>query len=351
MLAGLCALWFGYAGLVYIVLRELGWSRLRHRLGALFLILLSVAGLPGAGMLKIAWPHRKRVLALFITTKSPTIEWSTGCSMFPANNAWNTRVFSLPLDPSSERWQQSMFPERQLHADFAMPFNVIYGDHPKSIVNIDASGESDAGPYRLPDDAVVEDGSDSHLLVVDTGLCRLYELYGAKKLGSQEWTTGSAAIFDLRSNALRPETWTSADGAGLPILPGLVRYDEVKSGRIAHALRFTSPRTQRLYIWPARHFASHFNDADLPPMGARFRLKNSYDISGFSPDAQVILTALKEYGMILSDNGGAWFLTGVTDSRWSRALVRELMKVTGEDFEAVDVSKIMIDKDSAAAQQ
>jgi hypothetical protein len=353
--AGLGALWLGFAALVYIVLREIGWDRLKHRMGALSLVVLSVAALPGAAFLKIVWPYeiriQNRILAHIIRVKSEPIVWSNGCTMFPPNNAWNTRVFSLPLDPNSARWLESMQPERKLHGDFSMPYAVLSGDQPLTEVEIDASGESDPGPYRIPDNAPTEAEPDAHALVIDEDRCRLYELYAAHKLGSQHWHAVSGAIFDLRSNALRPETWTSSDGAGLPVLPGLVRYDEVKSGHISHALRFTTPHTQRAYIWPARHYASRDTNPALPPMGARFRLRNSFDLSGFSPDAQVILTALKEYGMIVSDNGGPWFITGVTDSRWTSTTLRDLAKVPGAEFEAVDVSKLMIDKDSAEARQ
>jgi hypothetical protein len=351
ILLGLAALWVGFAALVYIVLRELGWARLRHRLGALFFVGLSVAGLPGAGALKIAWPHRNRVLALIIPHHSEPVVLPEGCAVFPANNVWNARVFSLPVHRESQKWAAIMQPERPVHLDFSMPYNIIHGEEAVTFVNPGAMNESDPGPYRIPDNAAVEGGEDSHAIVVDAQRCKLYELYAAKRTASHQWDAGSAAIFDLKANTLRPEGWTSADGAGLPIFPGLLRYDEMKSGRIAHALRFTTPRTQRKFLWPARHFASQTLSTDPPPMGARFRLRNSYDISGFSPEAQVILTALKEYGMILSDNGGPWFITGGSDSRFSRSLVKELGKVQGLEFEAVDVGALMIDKDSAAAKQ
>jgi hypothetical protein len=347
----LAALWVGFAALVYIVLREVGWNRLKHRMGALFLVLLSVAGLPGAGFLKLAWPYKDKVLLRIMRPKSMPIALSNGCSMFPANNVWNTRVFSLPVDPRSAAWVQSMMPERRLHADFSAPYMVFHGDVPLTQVEIEAGEESDHGPYRIPDNAPVELGGDAHALILDEDQCKLYELFGSKRVGPQHWQAVSAAIFDLRSNALRHETWTSADAAGLPMIPGLVRYDEVKSGHINHAVRFTTPHTQRAFIWPARHYASGDKNPALPPMGARFRLRSTFDITGFDPDAQVILTALKEYGMILADNGGPWFVTGGADSRWTTAMAKDLGRVNGADFEAVDIAKLMIDKDSAEAKQ
>jgi hypothetical protein len=178
----------------------------------------------------------------------------------------------------------------------------------------------------------------------------LYELFAAKRVGIQQWTAISGVIFDLRSNRLRPSEWTSADAAGLPILPGLVRYDEVASGRIAHALRFTTPKTRRDYVWPARHYASERRDQNLPPMGQRFRLRASFDIAPFSHDAQVILKALQDYGMFLADNGGAWYVTGAMSTNWTQQLAEELRAVKGSDFETVDSSKLMVSPNSGEAR-
>jgi hypothetical protein len=197
----------------------------------------------------------------------------------------------------------------------------------------------------------VETGGDAHVLVIDQDDCRLYELFGSRRIGPQEWEASSGAIFDLRSNRLRPAGWTSADGAGLPILPGLVRYDELRAGQIRHALRFTTRQTSREFKWPARHLASRLTDPRLPPMGQRFRLRSSFDIGGFAPETRVILTALQTYGMLLSDNGGPWFLTGAIDSRWPSSIASELRNVKGSDFEAVDISGLMIDPDSGEARQ
>jgi hypothetical protein len=215
--------------------------------------------------------------------------------------------------------------------------------------------ESDPGPYPIPPDAPIEGGpasdGDRHVLVVDRDDCILYELYAAYPQPDGSWLAGSGAIFDLNSNDLREDGWTSADAAGLPILPGLVRYDEVAEGEIRHAIRFTAEQTRQAYVWPARHYASDLTGAEYPPMGQRFRLKADFDISGFSPEVQVILQALKTYGMILADNGSPWFITGAPDERWNNdVLVPELHQVHGSDFEAVDVSSLMVNPDSGQAQ-
>ena len=178
----------------------------------------------------------------------------------------------------------------------------------------------------------------------------LYELYSAFPQQDGSWEAGSGAIFDLDSNALRPETWTSADAAGLPILPGLVRYDEVAAGEIRHAIRFTAPQTQRAYVWPARHYASDLTGTQYPPMGQRFRLRADFDISGFSPEVQVILQAMKTYGIILADNGSSWFISGVPDERWDNDILNEIKQVTGAEFEAVNFSMLMVEPDSGRIQ-
>ena len=214
--------------------------------------------------------------------------------------------------------------------------------------------ESDPGPYPIPPDAPIEGGAnargDRHVLVVDSADCRLYELYRAFPQEDGSWQADSGAIFDLRSHMLRPAGWTSADAAGLPILPGLVRYDEVTAGEIRHALRFTIPQTRRAYVWPARHFASSLMGTEYPPMGQRFRLRASFDISGFSSEVQVILQALKTYGMIVADNGAAWYISGTPDERWNNETLRQLRQVRGSDFEAVDVSSLMLDPNSGQVQ-
>ena len=199
--------------------------------------------------------------------------------------------------------------------------------------------ESDRGKYPIPRRPKIESGSDRHLLIVDRDACRLYELYAARKT-STGWRAGSGAIWDMGSNALRPAGWTSADAAGLPILPGLVRYDEVAAGAILHALRFTAPVTRRSYIYPARHFASDSNDPALPPMGLRVRLKSSVDISRFGPQARVLLVALQRYGMILADNGSPWFVSGAPSPGWDDDDLHQLQQLHGSDFEVVDTSTL-----------
>lgn len=227
-----------------------------------------------------------------------------------------------------------------------IPFVLVPSTQAKTKVTFQYADESDLASYPVPADAPIEGGADSsgdrHLLVIDSDNCILYELFAAYPQTDGTWKAGSGAIFDLQDNALRPSGWTSADAAGLPVLPGLVRYDEMSSGEIRHAIRFTVPKTQRAFIWPARHFASSITDPRYPPMGARFRLKPDFDISGFPADAQVILRALQKYGMILADNGSAWFISGAPDDRWNNDTLHTLTRVKGSDFEAVDESALQL---------
>jgi hypothetical protein len=246
------------------------------------------------------------------------------------------------------------------HADFGaglyaeepigIPFVVVAGVQPTVSIGFTYQDESDPGPYPIPPDAPIEGGSqssgDRHVLVLDNDNCMLYEVFSAYPQPDGSWLGGSGAVFDLKSNALRPEGWTSADAAGLPILPGLARYDEVAAGEIRHALRFTAPHTQRAFVWPGRHFASNITDPSYPPMGVRFRLKDSFDLTGYSPDLQVILRALKTYGMILADNGSPWFISGAPDDRWNNDALAQLRTLHGSDFEAVDVSSLVLDPNS-----
>ena len=284
-----------------------------------------------------------------------------GCAIFPADNIWNTPVDTLPVDANSAAYIASIGADIGVHPDFGsgtwdgepigIPYIVVSGTQPGVPIHfVEFGDESDPGPYPIPPDAPVEGGPDSsgdrHVLVVDADNCMLYELYHAYPQSDGSWNAGSGAIFDLRSNALRPADWTSADAAGLPILPGLVRYDEVAAGEIRHALRFTVPETRRAYVWPARHFASSLTGTEYPPMGQRFRLRADFDISGFSFEVQVILRALKRYGMIIADNGASWYLTGAPDERWNNEELHELHQVQGSDFETVDVSSLIVDPDS-----
>jgi len=288
------------------------------------------------------------------------------CSVLPANSIWNTAVGNLPVDANSSAYITTMGATRGLHPDFGaglwdgapigIPYNVVPGTQPKVSISFDYAGESDPGPYPIPPDALIEggDGStgDRHVLVVDKDRCVLYETWSTYLQPDGSWHAGSGAIFDLASNKLRPREWTSADAAGLPLLPGLVRYDEVASGEITHAIRFTAPKTRRDFVWPARHYASSLTGTNYPPMGQRFRLKSSFDVSTFSAEVRVILRAMQKYGIILADNGSAWFISGVPDERWNNdMLVGEFGLVKGSNFEAVDVSGLMIDPDSGEALQ
>lgn len=286
------------------------------------------------------------VLLLSNLRAQPQLE---GCPVFPSNNIWNVPIDKLPVDVNSAGYIQSGGESRSLHPDFGpqagIPINVVPATQPGVKVTFDYAEESDHGLYPVPEGAKMEGGSDAHVLMVQSGTCRLYELYAARLSGGV-WLAGSGAIFDLRSNALRPDGWTSADAAGLPIIPGLVRFDEVNAGEINHALRLTVPHTRNTYVWPARHFASSLSDVVYPPMGQRFRLKADYDISPFDPQVQVILRALKKYGLLLADNGSSWFISGAPDSHWDDEILGQLKQVKGIDLEAVDTSSLMFSASS-----
>jgi hypothetical protein len=278
-----------------------------------------------------------------------------GCPMFPASSVWNQRVDRLPVATDSAALVQTIGIDPPVHADFGsglydghrigIPYVVVSGKGtPKARPRFDYADESDKRPYPIPRTVPIEgdphpDGGDRHALIVDRDTCTLYELYALHHAGGG-WAAGSGAIWNLRSNRLRPAGWTSADAAGLPILPGLVRYDEVAAGAILHALRFTAPYTAQAYIYPARHQAGCTASNCLAPMGLRVRLKASVDISGFGPQAQVILTALKRYGMLLADNGSPWYVTGAPDPGWNDTELHALQTLHGSDFEAVDTSSL-----------
>lgn len=277
---------------------------------------------------------------------SPTIG---DCPVFPPDNPWNTDISEFPVDPNSDDYIAAINADgdEYLHADFGedptygIPYVVVDEDQPFVPITFTEYGdESDPGPYPIPPDAPVEAAGDHHVLVVLQGKCKLYEMYHAEYNG-EGWDAGAGAIFDLLSNRLRPETWTSADAAGLPIFAGLVRYDEVAAGEINHALRFTVSQTQRAYIHPATHWASDNDDPDLPPMGLRLRLRADYDISEFTGMSRVILEALRTYGMIVADNGTSWFITGATDSRWDDDDLNQLKTVPGAAFEVVTTGTII----------
>lgn len=283
-----------------------------------------------------------------------------GCQIFPADNPWNTDISEYPLHENSDNFINSIGSESYLHPDFGtewdgapigIPFMLVDATTPLSFVDFEYSSESDAGPYPIPESPLIEGGDlstgDRHIIMLDTDTCTLYELYYAWPPGSSEnsgetWYAGSGAIFDLSDNGLRPDGWTSADAAGLPILPGLIRYEETMvDGEINHAIRFTVSSSQAGYIHPATHFASSNTSTDVPPMGLRLRLKQDFDINGFNPTVQVILRALKKYGMIVADNGSNWYLSGEPDSRWNDEDLSELRNVPGNAFEVVYTGEIL----------
>jgi hypothetical protein len=282
------------------------------------------------------------------------------CPMTPADSFWHADVPGLPVHGQSATWVSSVGPTAGLKADFGaglwdggpigIPYTTVPGTQQRVPVSFTYADESDPGPYPVPANAPIEGGSgstgDRHVLVVDRDACRLWELYSAyPQNGGSSWTAGSGATWDLNSNAMRPLGWTSGDAAGLPILPGLVRYDEVAAGDIDPVIRFTAPRTANAYVWPASHKAGSGRSSD-PPMGAWFRLKASFDISSYSAQNQVILRALKKHGMVLADNGSSWFMSGVPDERWNNSDLNALRSVPGSAFEAVDVSSLKVSSTS-----
>jgi hypothetical protein len=276
------------------------------------------------------------------------------CPVFPKSNQWNLPVDKLPVASNSDALVRSIRPDKPVHADFGsgtygggpigIPYTTVSGRQRRVRVHFDYADESDKGPYPVPAGVPIEGGrrssGDRHAIIVDRTHCRLYELYALYPTAGGGWRAGSGAIWNLRSNHLRPKTYTSADAAGLPILPGLARYDEARHGSIDHALRFTVSRTRRAFIYPARHFASSDADPSLPAMGQRFRLKASFDISGFPKQSRIVLRALKRYGMIVADNGAPWFISGAPSRDWDNDDLHSLGKVTGRDFEAVDTSSL-----------
>jgi hypothetical protein len=275
------------------------------------------------------------------------------CPVFPANNPWNQRVDKLPVAANSAQLIASIGVNAPVHADFGsgtwdggpigIPFDVVSSRTPRSRVSFEYADESNRVRYPIPRGVHIEGGAhatgDRHAILVDKSSCRLYELYDLRHT-SRGWTAGSGAVWSLRSNHLRPAGWTSADAAGLPMFPGLARWDEVSRGVIDHALRFTAPETRRAYVYPARHYASSSDDPALPPMGLRVRLKASVDIASFPRQARVVLRALQRYGMILADNGSPWYISGAPNRHWSNDDLHSLGRLTGADFEVVDTSSL-----------
>ena len=295
-------------------------------------------------------------------TTLPPPDLGAGASLhgnvpFPADNPWNQDISNSPVDPNSSNLIASIGNTVNLHPDFGtvwngapngIPYIVVSGTQPRVPMNfIWYDDESDPGPYPVPPDAPIEGGpsstGDRHVLVIDRDNWKLYEMGNAYPVnGGASWNAGGGAIFDLTSNALRPAGWTSADAAGLPIFPGLVRYDEVfEQGEIKHALRFTAQNTRHAYVYPARHYASNDTNPNRPPMGMRVRLKASFNISTFSPRIQVILRALKKYGMFLADNGSNWYISGAPDPRWSDNELNALKTIAGSNFEVVQMGTIV----------
>ncbi len=301
-------------------------------------------------------------LVTVVPAAASPVPGAPGCPTTPADSFWHADVSSLPVNAQSAGWVASVGPTAKLKADFGagmwdggpigIPFTTVGGTQPRVPVSFDYADESDAGPYPIPPNAPIEGGAastgDRHVLIVDRDACRLWELYSAyPQNGGASWTAGSGATWDLTSNAMRPLGWTSGDAAGLPILPGLVRHDEVAAGEIDHAIRITAPRTADAYVWPASHKAATGGATD-PPMGAWFRLKANFDISGYSADNQVILRALKKHGAVLADNGSAWFMSGAPDPGWNDTDLNALRNVPGSAFEAVDVSSLKVSSTSYA---
>jgi hypothetical protein len=274
-----------------------------------------------------------------------------GCPAFPADSHWNERVDKLPLHPRSAAMVTAVGADRRAHADFGsglyegrpigIPFRVVGRGQKKVPVGFEYASESDRGPYPIPPGVPVEGGrsadGDRHVIVVDRSRCRLYEMFDSHpSAGDRSWRAGAGAVWNLRSNRLRPRGWTSADAAGLPIFPGLARYEEVRRGRIDHALRITVPRTRKTFVYPARHFASSLTDPSLPAMGQRVRLRRSFDVAGYPRQTRVLLKALKRYGALVADNGSAWYVSGAPSKGWRNDDLASLGRVRGADFEVVD---------------
>jgi hypothetical protein len=307
----------------------------------------------------VAVPGNETIVPLFTPTRTPTRTATAtptrtpapgnapsvgGCTMFPSDNAWNTDISGYPVHPNSQNFINNILstggtgrvhPDFGSNPDYGIPYIVVPPSQPMVPINFtDYGDESDPGPYPIPLNAPIEGGGDRHVLAVRQGECKLYELFNAWPQANR-WDASSGAVWDLNSNALRPAGWTSADAAGLPVLAGLVRYDEVAAGAIRHAVRFSVRQSQRAYILPATHWASTSTDPNRPPMGLRLRLKATYDISGYTGQSRVVLEALKTYGMILADNGSNFYITGARDPRWNDDDLNQLKTIPGSAFEAV----------------
>jgi hypothetical protein len=285
------------------------------------------------------------------------------CRLTPVDSYWRADVRNLPVHSRSAAYLTNIGVNASLKADFGaglwdggpigIPYVVVSGAQAKVPVSFEYDDESDPGPYPIPKNPPIEGGAasdgDRHVLVVDKDACRYYETYRAYPDGHGGWDAGSGAVYDMASNALRPRGWTSADAAGLPILPGLVRYEEVAAGKVLHAIRITVPTSQKSYVWPARHQAGSTTNANYPPMGTWLRLSPSIDPNGFDPMVRPIVVALQTYGAIVADNGSAWYMSGVPDDRWNNDLLRQLGRIKGSDFQVVDSTSLIVDPDSGRA--
>lgn len=291
-------------------------------------------------------PSASALVAAVKSKRKPVA--GTKCTVFPDSNYWNADVSKLPVHKSSSTWRKAIG-SRNLHPDFGpagkeekpygIPITVVSKSAKKSSVRFYYPGESDRVKYPLSAKTKIEGGGDRHAIIVDKSTCRLYELFDLSRSGSR-WNAGSGATWSLKSNKLRKNGWTSADAAGLPILPGLLRYNEVKAGKVEHAIRFTAPVTAKKHIWPARHHAGSRSVKTHPPMGARFRLKKSFSTKGYSKEAKVVIKAMKKYGIVLADNGSGWFFQGEASTKWPSRLIRDLKRIPSSAFEAVDTSKL-----------
>jgi hypothetical protein len=288
----------------------------------------------------------------------------TTCTAFPADNVWHASIASLPVNTHSAAWVRHIGTS-DIHPDFGpaygeqpapygIPITYVSGSHPTVNVHFQYAAESDRVRYPLGADTKIENGvgspGDKHAIIVDRTHCRLYETWDTRQT-SRGWVAGSGATWSLNSDKLRPDGWTSADAAGLPILPGLLLLSEVKAGHVDHAIRFTAPTTSTHYLWPARHEAGSESSVDYPPMGARFRLEAGYRIpSGFTKDTRTVLQAMKTYGLILADNGSSWYFQGEASSKWPSKMLDELKTIPGSAFEAVDESSLEVSAASAKAR-
>lgn len=322
--------------------------RVRHIAAALTATVALAA--PLAGCVPAPAPAKSAAKPAPKPTPKPTTAAPTTCQLFPSTNVWHADISKLPVNAHSAAWlASSAAGSTLLHPDFGGPYGIpittVAGTHAKVTVTFDYSDESDHVGYPLGSDTVLEGGSDKHAIVFDRDNCKLYETWDTAGT-SGRWTAGSGAVYDLNSNALRPDGWTSADAAGLPIMPGLLTYSEVESGTINHAVRFTVQRSDESHLWPARHDAGSAANVNLPPMGARFRLKANYSMTGLRPDTVAILQAFQKYGLILADNGSNWYFGGAQDSRWPDALLDQLKQVPASAFEAVDESGLQASANS-----